>query len=187
MTPHTLTQLWAKYHLHLKTLARKNGWGPSDELAFKEASNERFLWHGLKDRSAIPKLLESGYTPQYVSLEFNFYGAGTYFAPDARLSNSFDNGGKGLQRKLILNQVTCGRIGVKPSLCSAEVNSLGRQLTFASHTKHQDFEEMRRLLRTLEHREAPAGFQSVSGHDPPPGTREADTELVVYDNYQVLL
>ena len=73
---------------------------------------------------------------------------------------------------------------MKTSLASAQVNSLGRQMTFARQTKQADYKEMQRLLRKLEHREAPSGFQSVTGHDPPPGTREPETELIIYDNYQ---
>jgi hypothetical protein len=110
--------------------------------------------------------------------------AGTYFAPDARLANSFDNNGKGLRRTLILNRVTCGTIGAQTSLISAQVNSLGRQMTFARQTQQMYYKEMQRLLRKPENREAPSGFQSVSGHDLPPGTREPETELIIYDNYQ---
>jgi hypothetical protein len=53
-------------------------------------------------------------------------------------------------------------------------------MTFARQTQQEDYKEMQRLLRKLEHREAPSGFQSVTGHDPPPGTREPETELIIY-------
>jgi hypothetical protein len=156
----------------------------------EDQSNERWLWHGIRDPKAIAEVLKSGYQVQHASLDFNFYGAGNYFASDARLANWFAqglraqppprNGGPGVQqrRKLLLNRVVCGRMHAKVSVLDGSFNKLGRRLNPSA--SQADANLVRSLLRRTEHRTAPNGFDSVVGSDP---SREPGTEVVVYDNY----
>jgi hypothetical protein len=158
----------------------------------EDQSNERWLWHGIRDARAIAEVLKSGYQVQHASLDFNFYGVGNYFASDARLANWFAQGlhartrpqqlardSSGLQtRKLLLNRVACGRMHTKVSVLDSSFNKLGRRLKPSA--SQADANLMHSLLRSTEHRTAPSGFHSVVGIDP---SREHGTEVIVFDNY----
>lgn len=124
--------------------------------------NERWLWHGT---DALESVLEGGFNSQaYASLSFNAYGAGNYFAPDAKLSDYFIRGsrGKAGEKKLILARVACGNIVEKEHLDRV-----------ARKTK----KSMVDLLRQPENRKAPDGADSVTGAG-------KQTEVIIYRDTQ---
>jgi hypothetical protein len=124
------------------------------------AINERWLWHGT---DALSEVVESGFNAfSYGNLDFNAYGLGNYFAPDAKLSDFFiraqRGAGGGNEKRLILARVACGTIKEKQSLTSMRGG-------------------MQALLKMAVHRKAPDGGHSATGQG-------HCTEIIVYSDTQ---
>ena len=144
--------LWLKYAVdRLQIGGGRNDWAKI---------NEMWLWHGT---DALSDVMETGFNAfAYANLDFNAYGMGNYFAPDAKLSDFFiraqRGAGGGEEKKLILARVACGTIAEKQSLVSMPG-------------------DMQALLKLSEHRKAPSGAHSTTG-------RANGTEIIVYSDTQ---
>lgn len=169
--------LYRMYFAQRQLVARRNGWDGEDGMELKAKSNERWLWHGVRDSHALPQLLTDGLSTQYSNLEFAFYGSGVYFAPDARLANAFARADGAGQRKLILARVACGKIADKASTLDPAVTGDAQWL---NPTRNElDKQRLWQILRRPEHRRPPEGHQSIVGVDRRGARgREDRTELV---------
>lgn len=107
-------RLHQTFSMERARVARENG----------GCANERWLWHGCRSPDAVAGILATGFKSQNVNLDFNFYGAGTYFAPDPRLSDHYarygasagGSQGEAGSCQLLLCRVVCGRVGDKEAL-----------------------------------------------------------------------
>eukprot|EP00961_Rhodomonas_salina_P269188 3637399-Rhodomonas_salina.2 len=81
--------------------------------------NERWLWHGCR-KAAQEEILRAGFMLQKGNLKHQYYGRGTYFAPDPRLSHSYAvknaDHASAQKTQLILSRVACGRMVEKEPL-----------------------------------------------------------------------
>ena len=159
-------------------VARSNGWDGEDGMELRRCSNERWCWHGLEG-AALESVMREGFRVQHSSLEFACYGSGLYFAPDARLAHWFAAGRKKQSRgKLILARVACGKVWSKPSLLDPQVHGGTRWLA-PGRGNEWDTQLVWQLLRSPDHRNAPEGYQSVTGVDSRGARgREDKTEVV---------
>ncbi len=98
----------------------------------KAAPALRFLWHGCSD-CIVEEVLRGGFKTSFANLTFNVYGAGIYFATDAKLSAYFvttDLAAKQQRAvpvagkfRIILAAVTLGTVGTRAPLsggCESE-------------------------------------------------------------------
>jgi hypothetical protein len=119
--------------------------------------NMRLLWHGCGP-SVLPLLLRQGFKASFSSLAFNVYGAGTYFATDARLSTFFLTTRPATKERippdgdgcytLVLAAVLLGRCGMRePLLAGSERERVS----------------MESALRHPANRNPPVGCHSASG------------------------
>lgn len=128
----------------------------------------RFLWHGCSPR-ALRTILTDGFKPSFSSLDFNVYGAGIYFAVDAKLSVFFltrnpvtldtippDEDGC---YTLVLAAVLLGKTGVRPPLMGG--------------TERQK-KGMENALKHPANRNPPVGCHSATGN--------RLKEVVIYEN-----
>jgi hypothetical protein len=117
----------------------------------------RLLWHGCGP-SVLPLLLRQGFKASFSSLAFNVYGAGTYFATDARLSTFFLTTRPATKERippdgdgcytLVLAAVLLGRCGMRePLLAGSERERVS----------------MESALRHPANRNPPVGCHSASG------------------------
>jgi hypothetical protein len=128
----------------------------------------RLLWHGC-DPKILPSVLSEGFKVSYANLTFNVYGAGVYFATDARLSAYFVThdvrGRKAIPPgpdgcyTLILAAVNLGVTGLREPLCGG---SESEKVQMNADLKHP------------ANRNPPVGCDSAAG----PFMKET----VVYDN-----
>jgi len=135
-----------------------------------DSSPVRFLWHGC-DTSIIGSILESGFKTSYSNLTFNVYGAGIYFATDAKLSAYFlttnvrerkayppDNEG---YYSILFSVVSLGRVGLREALCGG--NEVEKT-------------QMKSDLKHPANRNPPVGCNSAAG--------KYLKEVVIYENSQ---
>jgi hypothetical protein len=129
----------------------------------------RLLWHGCGP-GVLGLLLKDGFKTSFSSLDFNVYGAGVYFAVDARLSTFFlttnpktgqpitPNPADGTYT-LILAAVLLGRTGVRaPLLAGSESEKSSMELA----------------LKHPANRNPPVGCHSATG--------QKMKEVVLYEN-----
>ena len=127
-----------------------------------------FLWHGC-DPSITGEVLREGFKTSFSNLTFNVYGAGIYFATDAKLSAYFvtrnvregrplppDEHGR---YSLLFAAVALGRTGVREALVGGN---------------ETEKTQMRADLKHPANRNAPLGCDSATG----PHLKE----VVVYEN-----
>ena len=129
----------------------------------------RMLWHGCGP-GVLGLLLKDGFKTSFSSLDFNVYGAGIYFAVDARLSTFFltTNPKTGQPTPpdpvdgcyvLILAAVLLGRTGVRPPLLAGSESEKG---------------SMGVALKHPANRNPPVGCHSATG--------QKLKEVVLYEN-----
>ena len=127
-----------------------------------------FLWHGCAE-AVLPEVLRKGFKTSFANMSFNVYGAGIYFATDARLSAFFvtrdvrsgaplppDASGR---YSLVFAAVALGRTGVREALVGG--NEAAKAL-MAADLKHP------------ANRNPPIGCDSAAGSHL--------KEVVVYEN-----
>ena len=91
-------------------------------------------------------------------LDFEYYGSGTYLAPDCKLSNRY--AAKSATRSMLLVRVACGKVLERPPLHdSPEHHSLVQQLASQQlapgHLKKLKQDKTRELLRMPTNRSCP--------------------------------
>ena len=67
-----------RYHLEIKKVADENGGD----------ANEVWLWHVTSSNGAEKSIVENGFDLNRCGLDFEYYGASTYLAPDCKLNSS---------------------------------------------------------------------------------------------------
>jgi hypothetical protein len=169
--------LLRRYALERKKVAEENGGD----------ANEVWLWHATPSNGAEKSILKNGFDLNRCGLDFEYYGAGTYLAPDCKLSNRY--AAKSETRSMLLVRVACGKIFERSPLhLSLEYQSLVQQLASQQlapgHLKKLLQEKTRELLRKPENRSCPDGCHSQLGVDIS-GSRKSKTEVVVNRNFQV--
>jgi hypothetical protein len=148
--------LWMQYDLVRQKVAE------TKKAAARDNSiNEQWFWHGT---DALDLVLKNGFdSARYGNTEFNAYGVGAYFAPDAKLSDFFirsARGGTTGEKKLLFCRVICGRIAEKEHL---------------SRTSKSTGKSIPDLLKKPEHRGPPDGYDSIMG-------KGTNFELIVRDD-----
>ena len=132
----------------------------------------RFLWHATR-AEVVKQIWEDGFTNTFASLFYNVYGAGLYFATDAKLSAKYQDGDDA-EVELVLALVSVGRVGVRQPLILQSMEAAVDQESDAERQKA--FENSMYLLgvdlRLPPHRNPPKGCQSATGPH--------KKELVVY-------
>jgi len=129
------------------------------------------LWHGC-DPGILDSVMHEGFKVSYANLSFNVFGAGIYFATDAKLSAYFVSNDVQMQLmrepdpvdgtySLIFAVVMLGAVGVREALCGGTES------------------EKQRMKGDLKH---PANRNPPVGCDSATGTNLK--ELVVYENTQ---
>jgi hypothetical protein len=124
-------------------------------------------------------------------LDFEYYGAGIYLAPDSSLSNHYA-GSSSCQfpstRSMLLVRVASGKqfprtpLNREPEYQQLLFQQAQQQLS-REVKANQSKEKMRELLRKPANRSCPKGFHSQLGIDEG-GGRKSKTELVVNRSYQ---
>jgi hypothetical protein len=127
-----------------------------------------FLWHGC-DASITDEVLREGFKTSFSNLTFNVYGAGIYFATDAKLSAYFvtRNVREGVplppdargRYSLLFAAVALGRTGVREALVGGN---------------ESEKKQMRADLKHPANRNAPLGCASATGTHL--------KEVIVYEN-----
>jgi hypothetical protein len=169
--------LLRRYHLERKKVAEENGGD----------ANEVWLWHATSSDGAEKSIVKNGFDLNRCGLDFEYYGAGTYLAPDCKLSNRY--AAKSETQSMLLVRVACGKIFERPPLHhSPEYQSLVQQLASQQlapgHLKKLQQDKTRELLRMPTNRSCPDGYHSQLGVDIS-GSRKSKTEVVVNKNFQV--
>ena len=169
--------LLRRYHLERKKVAEENGGD----------ANEVWLWHATSSNGAEKSILKNGFDLNRCGLDFEYYGAGTYLAPDCKLSNRY--AAKSETQSMLLVRVACGKIFERPPLHhSPEYQSLVQQLASQQlalgHLKKLQQDKTRELLRMPTNRSCPDGYHSQLGVDISED-RKSKTEVVVNKNFQV--
>ena len=132
----------------------------------------RFLWHGCSD-CIVEDVMSGGFKTSFANLTFNVYGAGIYFATDAKLSAYFVSTDVVAKQpraipasgkfRMILAAVILGKVGTRAALSGGTES------------------ERRKMKGDLKHpanRNPPLGCDSAAG--------AALKEVVVYDNAMAL-
>ena len=132
----------------------------------------RFLWHGCSD-CIVEEVMRGGFKTSFSNLTFNVYGAGVYFATDAKLSAYFVTTDVAAKQprvlpaagkfRMILAAVILGKVGTRMPLNGGNES------------------ERRQMKDDLKHpanRNPPVGCDSAAG----PSLKE----VVVYDNSMAL-
>ena len=171
--------LFRRYHFERDKVLREN----SDE------ANEAWLWHATASEDTV---LQQGFDTNYCGLDFQYYGAGVYLAPDSKLSNHYAASSRHCQlpsnRSMLLCRVACGKMVERSPLTSTpEFQQLllqqAQQQISSEEKNRQCVDKLRELLRMPKHRTCPPGSQSqlgVESHE-----RKSKTEIVVNRSYQV--
>jgi len=120
-------------------------------------------------------------------LDFEYYGAGIYLAPDCKLSHKY--AAKAQTRSMLLVRVACGKVFEREPLdLSPEfqtfVQQQASQQCSPEHLKKLRQDKRRELLRMPKNRSCPDGYHSQLGVDMS-GSRKSHTEVVVNKNFQV--
>ena len=166
VTPTRNQQLGEAFVAALKKLRAGDG---ADTGVMRRAwPTIRFLWHGC-GAGLLETLLHDGFKTSFSSLSFNVYGAGIYFAVDARLATFFltTDAKTGARTPpdadgcytLILAAVLLGRTGAREPLLYGSESEKG---------------EMEGALKHPANRNPPVGCQSATG--------SKLKEVVLYDN-----
>ena len=132
----------------------------------------RFLWHGCSD-CIVEDVMSGGFKTSFANLTFNVYGAGIYFATDAKLSAYFVSTDVVAKQpraipasgkfRMILAAVILGKVGTRAALSGGTES------------------ERRKMKGDLKHpanRNPPLGCDCATG----PSLKE----VVVYDNAMAL-
>jgi hypothetical protein len=169
--------LLRRYALERKKVAAENGGD----------ANEVWLWHATSEAGAEKSILKNGFDLNRCGLDFEYYGAGTYLAPDCKLSNRY--AAKSETRGILLVRVACGKIFERPPLhlspeYQAFLQELGSQQVTTEHRKKLQQDKTHELLRMPKNRSCPDGCHSQLGVDMS-GSRKSKTEVVVNRNFQV--
>jgi hypothetical protein len=156
----TITSLFCSRYMQLR------GSAPGSEPAL------RFLWHGCSD-CIVEDVMRGGFKTSFANLTFNVYGAGIYFATDAKLSAYFVTTDVAAKQpratpavgkfRMILAAVILGKVGTRLALSGGSES------------------ERRKMKGDLKHpanRNPPLGCDSAAG----PSLKE----VVVYDNAMAL-
>jgi len=171
--------LFRRYHLERARALRENG----------NNINECFLWHATKKENDI---LEKGFDTNFCGLDFEYYGAGIYLAPDSTMSNVYAASAQPphypSDRSMLLCRVACGKMAERPPLqSSSEYQEFLKRpslLQLSSEERKRQCQDMvRRLLRMPKNRTCPSGSHSQLGVDIT-HTRKSKTEVVVNGSFQ---
>lgn len=129
---------------------------------------ETWLWHATTE-AVVSEILETGWNNAFASMKRNWYGAGSYFAPDARLAHFFSPNHRNEMgvKKLILARAVTGRSCSKHQVCTS----------LCSEGQWKD------ALTSPKNRFAPPGFHSVTNF--PVMKYGANTEVIIYENTRV--
>jgi len=132
----------------------------------------RFLWHGCDD-CIVEEVMRGGFKTSFANLTFNVYGAGVYFATDAKLSAYF-----------VTTDVTAKRQRAKPKagkfrmvFAAVTLGNVGTRVPLSGGSES----ERRQMKGDLKHpanRNPPLSCDSATG----PSLKE----IVVYDNAMAL-
>ena len=171
--------LFRRYHLERARAFRENG----------NNINECFLWHATTKENDI---LEKGFDTNFCGLDFEYYGAGIYLAPDSTMSNVYAGSAQPphypSDRSMLLCRVACGKMAERPPLeSSPEYQEFIKQaalLQLSSEERKRQCQDMfRRLLRMPKNRTCPSGSHSQLGVDMT-HKRKSKTEVVVNGSFQ---
>jgi len=171
--------LFRRYHLERARALRENG----------NNINECFLWHATTKENDI---LEKGFDTNFCGLEFEYYGAGIYLAPDSTMSNvyaaSAQHPNYPSNRSMLLCRVACGKMAERlPLQSSPEYQEFLKRpdlLRLSSEERQRQRQDViRKLLRMSENRTCPSGSHSQLGVDMT-HTRKSKTEVVVNGSFQ---
>ena len=121
-------------------------------------ANEVWLWHATSSDGAEKSIVKNGFDLNRCGLDFEYYGAGTYLAPDCKLSNRY--AAKSETQSMLLVRVACGKVLERPPLHdSPEHHSLVQQLASQQlapgHLKKLKQDKTRELLRMPTNRSCP--------------------------------
>ena len=134
----------------------------------------RFLWHGCSS-SIVNSILTDGFKVSYSNLSFNVYGAGIYFATDAKLASYF------VTTEVQSKQPSSDKPLLPPDengyysliLAAVSVGTLGQRTPLMGGTETQK-ETMRADLKHPANRNPPVGCDSCGG--------KHLKEVIIYDN-----
>jgi serine/threonine protein kinase len=154
-------------------------------------ANVMWMWHAThKLREA--NILQRGFDVNFCGLDFEYYGAGIYLAPDSKLSNDYAASSRNPEypstRSMLLVRVACGKVFDKrrPLDLHPEFQEMlllqDKNLT-PDQSKQQQREKLRELLRKPENRSCPPRWHSQLGDDIS-GRRKSKTELIINRSYQ---
>jgi serine/threonine protein kinase len=146
-------------------------------------ANEMWMWHATQ-RSREDIILQRGFDINYCGLDYEYYGAGIYLAPDSKLSNEYAASSRNTEypstRSMFLVRVACGRVFDKrhPLKLHPEFQKMLLLQARQNLPMDQQKDKFRELLRKPENRSCPPGWHSQLGHDIS-GERKSGTELVI--------
>jgi hypothetical protein len=149
-------------------------------------ANEMWMWHATQ-KSREDNIFSRGFDVNFCGLEFEYYGAGIYLAPDSKLSNDYAASSRNPEypskRSMLLVRVACGKVfdtrqplDLHPAFQEMLLQQ-DKKLT-PDQSKQQRREKFRELLRKPENRSCPPGWHSQLGVDIP-GRRKSKTELII--------
>ena len=174
--------LFRRYNLERDKVLRENSNG----------ANEAWLWHAVRIRENETSVLQHGFDTNHCGLDFEYYGAGIYLAPDSKLSNQYAASSRHCQfpsnRSMLLCRVACGKMAERTPLTSSpEYQQLRQQQALQQlsdeEKNRQCKEKTRELLRMPKNRTCPSGSHSQLGVDLS-HTRKSKTEIIVNRSYQ---
>jgi hypothetical protein len=150
-------------------------------------ANEMWMWHATQ-RSKEDRILQRGFDTNFCGLDFEYYGAGIYLAPDSKLSNDYAVSSRNTEypsnRSMLLVRVTCGKVfdTRHPLKLHRELQALlllqTQQNLTSDQKKQQKEAKFQELLRKPENRSCPPGWHSQLGEDIS-GERKSRTELII--------
>ena len=95
--------LFRCYHAERHRISQENGGD----------ANEMWMWHATQ-RSKEDNILQQGLDTNFCGLDFEYYGAGIYLAPDSKLSNDYAASSRNTEypsnRSMLLVRVACGKV-----------------------------------------------------------------------------
>jgi hypothetical protein len=168
--------LFRCYHAERHRISQENGGD----------ANEMWMWHATQ-KSREDNIFSRGFDVNFCGLEFEYYGAGIYLAPDSKLSNDYAASSRNPEypsnRSMFLVRVACGKVfdtrqplDLHPAF--QEMLLLQDKNLTPDQSKQQQREKFRELLRKPENRSCPPGWHSQLGDDIP-GRRRSKTELII--------
>jgi hypothetical protein len=169
--------LFRCYHAERHRISQENGGD----------ANEMWMWHATH-RSKEDIILQQGLDTNFCGLDFEYYGAGIYLAPDSKLSNDYAASSRNTEypsnRSMLLVRIACGKVFDKrlPLNLHPEFQEMlllqAQQNLTPDQRKKQQKDKYRELLRKPENRSCPPGWHSQLGDDIS-GKRKSRTELII--------